>query len=244
MKKYIREMTIPYYDGDKTGLVQPYMLLTYMAEVSSLHSDSLDLGLKNLRKNNYGWMLNRWKVKILKYPKVLDKIYVETWPSSFYKFYANREFVIYDEDKNPICLASTIWVFLDITKKRLLRIPQEFYDTYGIIEEKLNEDFYDFKKDFTTRGNLDFRVRRSDIDYNNHVNNTKYLNWMIEAMPENIYDGYRVSELDIQYKREIKLGNMVESSYQKTDEAQPTFLHKIATDNEINAYGRTVWKKY
>lgn len=47
MQTYINQITIPYYDTDKNGYVRPETLLTYMGEASSLHSDSLGVGVRN-----------------------------------------------------------------------------------------------------------------------------------------------------------------------------------------------------
>ena len=35
-----------------------------------------------------------------------------------------------------------------------------------------------------------FKVRYTDIDSNNHVNNTKYIDWAIETLPEDIVNNY------------------------------------------------------
>lgn len=247
MQKYIKEFFIPYYDTDKNGVVYPASLLTYMGETSSFHSDTLGVGIDELRKNNYGWMLNRWRVKFYKYPKVKDTITVETWTSGFDKFYATREFVIYNEGKDIIGEATTLWIFLDIAKKRPKRIPKEFDGIYNIIDEKLLHDFYDFNFEVGKDTEICFNVRKTDIDYNNHVNNVKYLNWMLEVIPEEVDNKYYLSEFDIQYKREIKLGNLIKSSIDEGIEKDNKliFVHKIneSTSSDINTFGRTVWEK-
>lgn len=247
MSKYSKEFVIPYYDTDKNGYVFPTSLLTYMGETSSYHSDYLGVGLEVLRKNNYGWMLHRWKVKFNRYPKVREKLLVKTWTSGFDKFYATREFKIYDEENNEIVKATTLWIFLDIVKKRPRRIPKELYTTYRIMDEKLLHDYFIFEGNIEHQISLDFHVRKSDIDYNNHVNNVKYLNWMLEVIPNHIDRDYILTELDIQYKKEIKLGDLIISSIDKGTCTNDTieFLHTIKEENssDINAFGRTVWKK-
>lgn len=247
MQKYIKEFQIPYYDTDKNGIVYPASLLTYMGETSSFHSDALGVGVDELRKNNYGWMLNRWRVKFYKYPKVKDKITVETWTSGFDKFYATREFVIYGTEKNIVGEATTLWIFLDIIKKRPIRIPKEFNGIYNIIDEKLLHDFFDFNFEFETNTEVDFHVRKTDIDYNNHVNNVKYLNWMLEVIPEEIDNKYFLSEFDIQYKRETKLGDLIKSSINEglVEDNKLIYLHKIneSNSNDTNTFGRTIWIK-
>lgn len=248
MNKYKKDYTIYYFDSDKNGIAKPESLLTYMGETSSLHSDSLGVGIEELRKNDYGWVLNRWKVKFSKYPKVKDKITIETWTSGFDKFYATREFVIYDDNKEELARATTLWVFLNIVKKRPIRIPSEFNSKYNIINEKLFSDFYEFEKE-TSVGDvlLDFNVRKSDIDYNNHVNNIKYLNWMLEVVPDKVDENYNLIELDIHYKKEIKLGQSIITSIDNgiIKENKIEFIQNIKekSESEANAFGRTLWIK-
>lgn len=242
--KYRKEFIIPYYDSDKNGTVFPTSLLAYMGETSSFHSDFLGVGINELRKRNYGWMLNRWKVIFHRYPKVKEKIIVETWTSGFDKFYATREFVIFDENNKIVGQATTLWIFLDIIRKRPIRIPKEFNDIYDILDEKLLHNFYDFNQDFIEDKKLIFNVRKSDIDYNNHVNNVKYLNWMLEVVPDNIEDDYLLSEFDILYKKEVTYGNQIQSLLSKEiGEEYKEFIHRINGDEEVSCLGRTVWNK-
>lgn len=247
MSKYKKEFIIYYCDSDKNGIVKPESLLIYMGETSSLHSDSLGVGINELRKHNYGWILNRWKVKFNKYPKVKDKIIIETWTSGFDKFYATREFVIFDENREELVRATTLWVFLNIEKKRPIRIPKEFNSKYNILDEKLFNDYYDFGDNILIDRYSDFNVRKSDIDYNDHVNNVNYLNWMLEVIPEEIDEKYNLVELDIHYKKEIKLGQSILTSINKgnLNGSKMEFIHNTIEkgQHEVNAFGRTLWLK-
>lgn len=244
MTKYSRDFVIPYYECNKTGLVRPASILAYMAEVSTLQSDCLGVGIVELLNNNQAWMLNRWRVKFLKYPKAQERIKVETWCSSIDRFYALREFAVYNESGEKIIKASTQWVLVDTLKKRPKRVPQDMIEIYGSISEKHFEDFYDFRADFDTdmENAEDFHVRKSDIDCNNHVNNVKYLGWIVEPIPLEIDENNLLYELEIMYKKQIKYGELICSSYIKSDE-ENTFLHKISNGEEVNALGKTKWMK-
>ncbi len=242
MPKYTKEFTIPYYDCDKDGYIRPENLLTYMAETSSMHSDKIGAGLKELRENNYCWMLNRWRVRFLKYPKVLEKVNIETWCAGINKFYATREFIVYDQTGEIVVKASTQWVFLDLIKLRPIRVPLDFGKIYGECKDRVLEDYYDFKKDLKVDQGLEFRVRRADIDYNNHVNNVIYLNWMLETIPDPVVENNKLYDLDIFYKKEIKGGAMINSALVGEEGDDLKFLHKISGGEEVHAFGRTVWR--
>ena len=245
MQEYTKKFNIPYYDTDKDGDIRPINILKYFGETSGEETDRLLE--KNEIQGDYGWMLYRWKVQIAEYPKVKENIQVKTWVSKLDRFYAFREFTLFDKNGREMVRASTVWLCVDMKKKRPIRIPKEYVDAIEIIGEANFKNFYDFKEDFQVNGYSDFKVRRSDIDYNNHVNNTKYLSWIIESMTEDIYKDYRLADFEIIYKKEIKYGDVVSTGYLLDDRDGESLEFKhIITDfhkEEEHAFGRTRWIK-
>lgn len=247
MEKHKKTFHIPHYDTDKDGRITPYNILRYFGETSNSHTDKFSFNQEELNNLNYGWMLYRWKVKINKYPKAKDKIYIETWMSKLDRFYAYREFTMLDENNEILGIASTVWIFVDMVKKRPIRIPNTFIEKSNIINESNFTEFENFREKIDTKDYIDFKVRRSDIDYNNHVNNTKYLLWIIEGVTDNIYQNYILSEFEIIYKKEIKYGDTILSSFVKDNikNKEIILIHKISgKENSMDhAYGKTKWLK-
>jgi len=245
--KFQVEFTIPYFAGDKEGVLSPVFLLEYLGEVAALHSDAANLGFKELKDMGYGWVLNRWKVKVDKYPKVKEKIIIKTWTSKAYKFFANREFTVYNKGGQLIGKASTLWVFIDINRKRPARIPEKLVSSYKIVDKRNFKDFYKFQDDIGPVTGLDFLVRKSDIDYNLHVNNVRYLDWILEVVPERENKEYFLKEFEIQYRQEIKYGEEVSSRINKGKRVgkKKIYLHKITTDadEKSRAFAKTIWSK-
>ena len=241
---FTENFKVPYYDTNIKRYASPEKLLAYMGEIATLHSDEIGLTIDDLRENNYGWMLNRWKVKINDYPFARDTIKIETWASDFRKFYANREFKILDNHNKELVKASSIWIFLDMIKKRPIRVTDNIIKGYGMEGDILFSEFYDFNNPFETEKGLEFRVRKSDIDYNNHVNNVKYFQWMLESLPTYIDEEYKLKEFEILYKKEVGLGSLINSSYYvESNSDEIILLHKIEEQGDIRACGRTIWKK-
>ena len=247
MEEYIKEFTIPYYDCNASGLIRPVSLLEYLVETSSLHSDSLGLGFKEMLKKNYAWLLSRWKIEIFTYPKAREKIKIKTWASQFDKFYANREFNIYDKDENLIAEVSTLWVFMHTKRKRPIRIPDEMYNKFNIIDNKNFNEFFNFNNELKMESSMDFRVRKTDIDSNDHVNNAKYLNWFLETIPLEVDEKYLLKELDIYYIKEIKYDNIIESKLSEKEKVGEAvqFFHRIYNkeSGELTTKCKSVWKK-
>lgn len=247
MTKYRKTFEIPYYNADKNKEATPFSILSYLGETSGAHTGSIDFNMDKDKTLNYGWMLNRWKVQIERYPMVGEKIIIETWSSGVDRFYATREFVIYDENNMIIGKASTLWILVNMIKKRPIRIPTEFSEAMKPIDEKNFEDFYQFKNNIEIEDYIDFHVRRFDIDSNNHVNNTIYLSWIMETLPEKIFDSYSLYEFEIQYKKETKYGDtiMAGSKELAKDHKKIDYIHTIMDINlsESHALGFTRWKR-
>lgn len=238
---------IPYYDTDKNGNITSYNILKYFGETSASHTDEFSSNQADKNNLDYGWMLYRWKVKINKYPRSKDKIYIETWISKLDRFYAYREFKILNENNEVLGIASTVWIFVDMKKKRPIRIPNTFINQSKLINKSNFTEFEDFKEKIEFISSIDFKVRRSDIDSNNHVNNSKYLLWIIEGVPNNIYEDYILSEFEIIYKKEIKYGDTILTSYVENavENKEISFTHRISNvDNSKDyAYCKSKWIK-
>lgn len=243
--RFSKTFDVHYYEIDKYQEATPVSILNYLEETAICHSEAVGHGIGKLLEKDMGWILNRWKVNMVRYPKWNEKIRIETWPSSFERFYANREFRIFDDGGKEIGKASSLWIFINIVKKRPQRIPCEIGEAYGVETARIFDSFHDFK-DAAHRGEgIDFYVRRSDIDTNNHVNNTKYLEWMLESLPEEAQRNFILRDFEILYKKETTYGNSIISNCSSigSDNEGIDFLHSIKEkDKEIElAEAKTNW---
>lgn len=246
MIKYKQNFKVAYYESDKEGKLSPTSLLKYLGEVSMIHN-ALLVDLKEMEKLNYGWMLNRWKVKIDKYPKAEESIKIESWISEVDKFYAYREFIIYDEENFKIGEATAIWIFIDMNRKRPIRIKSDYYNMDNIFKSKIFRQFHRFKPNIEIDNSIEFSIRRSDIDYNNHVNNVKYLEWIVESIPDEINEKYILNEFEILYKKEIKYPDSIFSGSKEITRLEDSlsYTHRIMNKdfNEEKTLGITKWIK-
>lgn len=241
MTKFMKEFLIPYFDTDPKGTLRPEIVLSYMAETSFWHSDSLGVGHKLLNAKGYGWMLNRWEAEFFMLPQAKERVVIMTWTSSFDRFYAAREFTMEDENSSLLAKASTRWIFLDMKKKRPIRIPGEIQEKYSFLNEHCFEGYTELKPLYVSEGSA-ITTRKSDIDNNNHVNNIRYIEWMLEQIPEDVLGSRSLKKLAVNYKKEVLLGDTISTSIAADPENEGRFLHLISVDGENNALGMTEWK--
>lgn len=263
-RHFTTEFALRFYELNSRSQAGPVALLHYLEEAAVSHSRAAGYSLRELEAQGVGWVLNRWYLVVERYPAWDEKIFVETWPSRFDRFYATREFVVRGGNEQIIAQASSRWVYLNIERKRPLRIPEGFALAYGLDPERALD--YAFaalparseEPDLPVSGAQHFGVRRSDLDGYQHVNNAQYVEWVLESVSEETYHFAELQALEIEYKKEVGYGGrvQVDSRFLEpqdglSDEAPgrqvlgPAYLHYIEdpdTEREL-AVAKTAWKK-
>ena len=209
--KYTKEYTIRSYECDKHENVRIITLMNILQDIADSNADSMGVGYDFCVKNNLAWVAANYHVKILRAPKLHEKIIINSWPSEERKLSAIRDYEIIDGQGNVIVQASTQWVLIDFTSKRpqLLRAKLPNYD---ILPEKA--DNFEFKN-ITLPDQFDFEkyfaVRFDDIDVNNHVNNAVYPLWFSESVDDSFRNNHAICELEITFKKEAHIGETIKS---------------------------------
>ena len=63
------------------------------------------------------------------------------------------------------------------------------------------------------------QVGRRDIDTNRHVNNIHYLDYALEALPQEVFD-HLPDTVEVVYRRQILLGASIRCLYSVTEDGQ------------------------
>jgi acyl-ACP thioesterase len=194
-----------------------------------------------------GWVLVSGVLQMERYPNYKEKITIRTWLSDYTLIKGYRENIIYDENDKIIGSAKGLWVFFDIKNRKPVPIFNDIKEKWSSfnkkainrnIKKKINVvDFSEYTKQF--------RVNRFDTDMNKHVNNIRYLQWVIESIPEDIVDNYYLHEIDGRFISEAAYGDTVISLTEK-GEKENSFTHtiKIKDSDKVCATAKTIWKAY
>ena len=185
-------------------------------EVAGNHAQFRQLGYEDMHAQGMAWVLNRLKINIIRFPKWMEMVNAKTWVSQMQPF-SHRHFQIKTNDTEGAVLANiyTIWIPIDTTTKRPKRLPN--------FDFPLNNIVYDCeipeKLPFTEGGILSTEqvVHLSDLDMLGHVNNAKYIEWLLD-------DFYKMDKtnkpksLEINYLGEVFEGETVQIYTQKMED--------------------------
>lgn len=212
-KSFTKKYEIHYYEVDAKLRCKLSSIIDFICDVGTQQSECLGGGIEFCTKNNCAWVFYKDDIKMYRYPMFGETINITTQPIGFKKFYGLRKYTIMDEKNNLIGEAFALFFLIDINKRRPTRIQKEQYEMYGVDGdvdydismdriEKLDQEQY----------NKQFNIRYSDIDSNNHVNNVKYFEWAIEAVPLEVVNNYIIGRIKIIFEKETTYGESILSS--------------------------------
>lgn len=241
-----KQFEIRYFEVNKNGIASPTTILTLLEETAADHCDSINYNLFQLEAANIGWVLVSGVLEMERYPNYKEKIRIRTWLSEYTSIKGIRENIIYDEENNVIGRAKGIWVFFDIERRRPAKIFDEIKEKWSFCSEEsisynVSEKILVIDKPDCE---LEFKVNRHDTDMNKHVNNIKYLQWVLESVPEDIINNYYLHSIDGRFIAEANYGQTI-LSLTKNDIENESFIHTIKTkgSEKVCATAKTIWRK-
>lgn len=201
---------VHHYEADRNGRAFIATFINYFEDLSLNHSNSLDMGIDYLLKNNIAWVVYKWDIKINKYAMLGEKLRIRTWAHSVRTFYAYRKFEVINSLGEIIATANSLWFMINTKRRRPCKIQEEIIEKFGLTkEDNVPIEFEKLREPTSVTDEKNFVVRYSDIDTNNHVNNVKYISWALETVPEGIISNYKLSGLKINYDKETSYGDNI-----------------------------------
>lgn len=243
-KTWIDKYTIRSYEVDTQKKATLPALCRFLQESAYHHAHNLELGYVHLREKNQFWVLSRLLIKMDRYPGWGDNIEVHTWPTGVERLFAIRDFKILDESGNRLGAAVSAWLILDGEKRRPQR-PDHLENEIGHLtgEPAVAERPGKIPNLSSPRRDCVFPVRYSDLDLYNHVNNVKYIQWLIDSYPLKFHRQFKISSFEINFLSEAKFGDKVSIYTENLAESPPSFNHciKKEADNRDVCLARVTW---
>ncbi|XP_059664056.1 palmitoyl-acyl carrier protein thioesterase, chloroplastic-like [Cornus florida] len=185
------------------------------------------------------WVVTRIHIQVEKYSSWGDVVEIDTWVDAAGKNGMRRDWIIRDTNTQKIITkATSTWVIMNRETRRLSKIPDEvkkevqpFYLNRVAIAtaDADNEKIEKLNDETAERIRSGLAPRWSDMDANQHVNNVKYIGWILESVPINVLEHYNLTSMTLEYRRECRQSNMLESL---------TSMKKGVASNDVSNYSR------
>ncbi|KAI9120209.1 hypothetical protein K1719_008857 [Acacia pycnantha] len=185
--------------------------------MSGLLSDGFG-ATHGMMRNNLIWVVSRMQVLVDCYPIWGEVIEIDTWVGASGKNGMRRDWLIRSQATGRIfARATSTWVTMNRTTRRLSKLPDEVRNELSpwfIEKQAIMEDTHEkiVKLDKEAKYMIsDLKPKRSDLDMNQHVNNVKYVKWMLETIPDQILESHQLSGITLEYRRECGSSDTVQS---------------------------------
>ncbi len=216
--------TVQAHEADFKNRLRLDSLFIYLQDTAAAHADKLDLGYTSLIKHNYAWVLSWVKVEIDSLPGFGEEIRIRTWPKKKYKLYSLRDFLIYNSKQEIIIKATTAWLPINITSKRIidtssLPAPINYQESESALDALPGRISELSSKEFVfTR-----QMRYTDIDLNLHVNNIKYIEMIMDSFSKEQHEKLIVKRITVNFVSELKYNDSIDI-YKSSMDVNKVFL--------------------
>ena len=204
--KYTHQYQTKWHDTDANRELRPSQILMYMQETANLQLLDSGLSLDTLRdQRGLAFLLSRIAVRMHEPIYAHETIDVETWICESRGFSFNRCFAIRREGR-VVAEAVSVWALMDLKEMRLCRVSEFEYPFLGdaMIEVDLPRRVH-FSPDAAARELGERVIRYADIDYNGHMNNTRYPDMLCDFLPNVMQK--RVTGYTLSYLHEATYGH-------------------------------------
>lgn len=182
-----------------------YSVLNFIQDVGWQHGFMLGVELPE----NQGWVFTRQKLEMTTWPRWNETLTLKTWlrpPEGAFIF---RDYELFLGDEKIGSCTSSFTVMDKSTRKLALQdwsgFPQ-FWNSESTSTTKPEK----IPMVPETKDIAEFEVRNSDIDLNEHVNNTKYAQWILDSIPMNLLKGgVNLKGYGVNFLSEMKLGDKI-----------------------------------
>lgn len=204
MKTYDETFTLLTRDCDLKGTWRLSAVLEAMQEAAGAHSLLLGCGRDELLRQHIVWVLSRSELHMERYPRIGEKITLHTFPTPTRICFFPRYYIFTDEHGEMIGKAGTLWLLLDTRTRKMLppgdigrlipdnrdlTVPMHLPATVGALQ---GEEFVS-----------EYTPAYSDLDVNGHVNNTRYADWLCNALGVDLMRRYDPETVIFNYNHEI-----------------------------------------
>lgn len=209
---YRQKYPISAIHTDCYGRAKPSVLLYLAQEVAGEHCMLLGTDWDTLQKQNLFWALIRTHVQITKLPTLGQTLTVETWPMPQTRTAYPRCTVGYDEKGRECFRCISLWVLMDTQSRAMVLPGKANVQVPGMIqgtEPEAPKAIPAFQGDNTQCRT----VRFAELDRNLHMNNTKYLDWVMDLYDSRFHGNQEVEELTVCYLSEAREADILTLSY-------------------------------
>jgi medium-chain acyl-[acyl-carrier-protein] hydrolase len=207
---WTQDIYVRTFETDFENCWKPSGFFQSIQETATSHAAHLGFDYQDMLAMNRIWILSRVKVKFYAFPTMRDTVTVKTWPCGIQqKVFFTRDFHFLAPDGSRCAAATTAWILIDPTARRML-LPHALKGELPCHDERaLDEELLKIAPNDDLPEVFRINTGYSAIDMMGHVNNARYIDWICDCFPIEHFQGHKLDWLQINYTNEVRPGDVI-----------------------------------
>lgn len=229
------------YECGADCCLKPDSFMHYCQEAAEIHASRNNLGYEWGASNNLIWVEVQGDFRFIRRPQWKEEITIRTNTGKASALQARRFVELRDKEGHVLAQADLLWVLIDVNTRRpmpfkrltnAINIPEA---CPAIIDQVLEP-----ATEFIRTETAEFTAPRRDVDFNGHINNSAYLTWVLDTLPEDMAPAAAPARVRINFKKETFAGQPIRIEHHLADGKQTR--HTVTSDGELRAELIIVWE--
>lgn len=197
------------YDANPDSTVKIPALMKHFQQIA--REDLLTYGItyNMMRDCDQVFVIIKLKIEFKKKVSIYDELYLKTVPTKIDGITFYRDFFVTDANGEICAVASSAWVLMNYKTRRIIKpadiiapVPHFPDDASDVV---LTRRFPVIDSPISQKTNVR-KVYFSNLDENNHFNNTETAAFAIDEISDRIIAGSEINSIEIHFNHESRLG--------------------------------------
>ena len=225
--------TVSSYECGADHLLKPDMFMQYCQEAAETHASSNQLGYDWSMSNGLIWVEVQGDFRFIRRPQWKEEIIMRSNTGKASPLQARRFVELLDKEGNILAQADLLWVLIDVNTRRPMPF-KKIIDRVNIPDAcpALIDTELRLAEEFTETATVEFYASRRDVDFNGHINNSAYLTWVLDTLPETMQPATAPARMRINFKKETFAGHPIAIEHKR---AGNQTQHIITSNGELRA---------
>ncbi|MBO5327665.1 MAG: hypothetical protein J6B04_00660 [Clostridia bacterium] len=208
-KEYdIRYTDVDYYDHMKLSAI-----LGILQESASISADELGFGYDDRIVKGFAFIVSNWYIELFRPINVGEKVKCITWPIKPKHVLFFRDFELYVGEEK-VGVATSRWCLMDLAKYSVLPVKAFFENDTREYNDCRSVEYSSWKIPAICQDAPVYSktISYTDYDHYNHVNNTKYADFVFDAFSIDEMKNKYISSVQVTYVNQCKCGEKIDIS--------------------------------
>ena len=197
-------------ERDRSGQIRMDALFSRLQYIAGDHCDALGFGRSTALEHGCFWALTNTELTLEGVIPTDTFLRLVTWNGRQGHGLFWRHYRLETDKGKVLARAVSIWVLMDLTERKLSRnwrwVQFAPLKAEGALPERLRAE--PIPTDLPFAGTRS--VQPEELDENGHMNNSHYIPWAMDLVPEDHVRSHTLARVVVEYRRELLYGQTAE----------------------------------